>query len=81
TLVDTFQGNNPGSALIPGAAQTGAPAPTGHPEQGLLTIKPDAAQAGKVWSVILTAAGDIGVELVGVPPYLALSANDWFAGE
>lgn len=80
-LVGAFQGSNPGSALIPGAAPTDTTVPAGHPEQGTLTVKPDAAQTGKVWSVILTAAGDIGVELVGVPPYLALSADDWFAGE
>lgn len=75
-IVDTFQGNNPGGALIPGAA--GAPPPPTHPELGELTIKSAAGQTGKVWSVILTAAGDIGVELVGVPPYLALSPGDWF---
>ncbi|MEN6641424.1 MAG: hypothetical protein ABFE08_03160 [Armatimonadia bacterium] len=78
-LVGTFQGTNTGGALIPGAA--GGTAAAGHPELGTLTVKPDAAQTGKVWSVILTAAGDIGVELVGVPPYLALSAEDWFQGE
>lgn len=80
-VAGTFQGNNPGAALIPGAAPAaGGPAP-GHPEQGTLTVKPQPAQTGEVWSVILTAAGDIGIDLVGVPGYLALSPEDWFAPE
>jgi hypothetical protein len=74
-----FQGNNPGAALIAGAAPTPGGPPAGHPELGTLTVKPAAAQTGKIWSVILSASGDIGVDLVGVPPYLALSEGDWFA--
>jgi hypothetical protein len=74
-----FQGSNPGAALIAGAAPLPGAAPIGHPELGTLTVKPTAAQTGKIWSVILSAAGDIGVDLVGVPPYLALSEGAWFA--
>lgn len=78
-ICGVFQGSNPGAALIAGAAPTPGGPPPGHPELGTLTVKPTAAQTGKVWSVILSAAGDIGVELVGVPPYLALSEAAWFA--
>lgn len=77
-VVATFQGTNPGTALIVGAAPGPGPAPKGNPEKGQVTVKPAAGQTGKIWSVILTAAGDIGVELVGVPPYLSLSPQDWF---
>jgi len=80
-VAGAFQGNNPGAALIPGAAPAAGGPPPGHPEQGTLTVQPQAAQTGKVWSVILTAAGDIGIDLVGVPGYLALSEEDWFAPE
>jgi hypothetical protein len=77
-VAGTFQGNNPGAALIVGAAPAAGAPPPGHPELGTLTVKPPADQTGKIWSVILTAAGDIGIELVGLPPYLALSPEDWF---
>ncbi len=78
-VAGTFQGNNPGAALIPGAPPAPGGAVPGHPELGTLTVTPPAAHTGKIWSVILTAASDIGIELVGVPPYLALSPEDWFA--
>lgn len=42
---------------------------------GQITVKPDAADTGKVWSVVLTAGGDLDVDLQGVPPYLALTAD------
>jgi hypothetical protein len=76
-LVDVFQGSNPGTALIKGSEGADNPRPN-HPELGELVIKPAAADTGKIWSVILSAGGDIGFELVGVPPYLALSPEDWF---
>ncbi|MCE5239472.1 hypothetical protein LLH23_13430 [bacterium] len=80
-VAGTFQGNNPGAALIVGAAPAAGGPPPGHPELGTLTIKPPATQTGKIWSVILTAAGDIGISLEGVPPYLALSPEAWFEVE
>jgi hypothetical protein len=78
TLAGQCQGTNPGAALIPGAAPAPGSAPTGHPELGKVSITPYAADTGKVWSVILAAAGDIGVEMDGVPPYLALAPEAWF---
>ena len=36
------------------------------------------ADAGKVWTLILWAAIDIGCELEVVPPYLSNTAADWF---
>ncbi|MHB8995614.1 MAG: RIFT barrel domain-containing protein [Armatimonadota bacterium] len=77
-IAESFQGSNPGAPLILGAAGADAPRPKGNPELGEVVVKPAAADSGKIWSVILTAAGDIGVELVGVPPYLALSQDGWF---
>jgi len=73
-----FQGSNPGPALVAGAPKADAPLPPDHPERGEVRITPAAADTGKVWSVILSAAMDIGVELVGVPPYLALAPADCF---
>ncbi len=80
-VAGTFQGNNPGAALIPGATGSTAPRANDHPELGTLTVKPPANQTGQIWSVILTAAGDIGISLEGVPPYLALSPEAWFEVE
>ena len=76
-VVGQHEDSNPGAALIPGAAPGQAVPPT-HPELGEIVIKPRAAGTGKLWSVVLWAAGDIGVDLVGVPSYLALTAPDWF---
>ncbi len=77
-IAGQFEGNNPGPALIAGAPAAPAPPPAGHPEEGTLTVNPAAADTGAIWSLILAAAGDIGVELEGVPPFLALAAQDWF---
>ncbi len=68
---------NPGAALISGAAP-GPPVPPTHPERGEITVRPEPADTGKLWSVVLWAAGDIGVEPVGVPPYLSLGEEAWF---
>ena len=70
------QDANIGPALIPGA---NVPATQAHPEQGEIVVRPAAADTGKVWSLVLWAAGDIGCELVGVPPYLSLTEAAWFA--
>jgi hypothetical protein len=77
-IAGQHQDANPGQALIPGAKQD-MPLPPTHPEQGEVAIKPQAADTGKLWSVVLFAAGDLGVELQGVPPYLALTEQAWFA--
>ncbi|NSW57599.1 MAG: hypothetical protein HPY44_16435 [Armatimonadetes bacterium] len=74
----SYQGANPGAALIPGAPPASGPVPPGNPERATITVKPAPEQTGKLWSVILSAAGDIGVHLTGVPGWLALSERDWF---
>jgi hypothetical protein len=79
-VAGTFQGNNPGAALIAGAPPAAGGPPPGHPELGTLTARPGASQTGKIWSVILTAAGDEGISLEGLPPFLALSPDNWFEG-
>jgi hypothetical protein len=73
-IAGQHQDANPGAALIAGAPP-GPPVPPTHPELGEIVILPSAADTGKVWSVVLWAAGDIGVELVGVPPYLSLTQS------
>lgn len=78
-IAGQFQGSNPGPALVAGAPKASTPLPPGHPERGQVVVTPQAEDTGKVWSVVLSAAMDIGVELVGVPPYLALAPADWFA--
>lgn len=79
-IAGQHQDTNPGSALIQGAP-AGPAVPPNHPERGALTIRPAATDTDRMWSVVLWAQGDIGVELAGVPPYLALSEGDWFEPE
>ncbi|MBM3474089.1 MAG: hypothetical protein FJX75_12540 [Armatimonadetes bacterium] len=76
-IAGQHQDANPGAALIAGAPP-GQPIPPTHPELGEIVIRPAAADAGKFWSVVLWAAGDIGVDLIGVPPYLSLTEAAWF---
>lgn len=77
-VVGHRQGTNQGQALIPGAARVAVPQPDEHPERGILTIKPAPEDTGKLWSLVLWAAVDLGCELEGVPPYLSLTAEAWF---
>jgi len=77
-VVAYHQDINPGQALIPGAPKVEVPNPNAHPEQGELQVRPSPADTGKMWSLVLWAAGDIGCELDGVPPYLSLTEKDWF---
>jgi hypothetical protein len=51
-----------------------------HPESGTISVKPDPQETGKVWSLVLMAAGDLFCELEGVPPYLSLTADAWPGG-
>jgi hypothetical protein len=76
-LAGQHQDVNPGAALVAGAPP-GQPVPATHPELGEIVIRPAAADTGKLWSVVLWAAGDIGMDLVGVPPYLSLTEDAWF---
>ena len=77
-VVGYHQDMNPGQALIQGAAKVDVPNPNAHPEQGTLTVHPEAGDTGRMWSLILWAAGDIGCELEGVPPYLSITRDSWF---
>ena len=70
------QGSNMRRAFIKGAPK--GVKMTGHPERGELRVEPAAGDTGKVWSLVLWAAGDIGCELRGVPPYLAISRDALF---
>lgn len=47
---------------------------------GKIMVRPDAADTGTVWSLVLTAGGDLSVSLRGVPPYLALGVTNWPTG-
>jgi hypothetical protein len=72
------QGVNLGSAApVSGAAKAKTAAANAHPERGVIRVNPDPRETGKVWSLVLTAAGDIYCELEGVPPYLSLTADVW----
>jgi hypothetical protein len=71
------QGVNFGSA----AAAKPKTAADPHPERGVICVKPDARETGQVWSLVLTAVGDIYCELQGVPPYLSLTADAWFPAD
>jgi hypothetical protein len=74
------QGINFGSAAAATKPKTTAAADA-HPERGAIRVKPDARETGQVWSLVLTAVGDIYCELQGVPPYLSLTADAWFPVE
>ena len=77
-IMGFHQDVNQGQALIRGAAQVPVPHPDQHPERGTITVKLAAPDTGKVWGLVLTAGGDIGCELEGVPAYLSLKADEWF---
>ena len=62
------------------AAATGGPSDPNADliaDKGSIGVRPAAADTGRVWSIVLTAGGDLEVELNGVPPYLALTADAW----
>ncbi len=44
----------------------------------MLEVRPRPEDTGKPWHVILWAVGDEGVELKGIPPYIALSEDQLF---
>ncbi len=77
-IMGFHQGLNAGQALIPGAPKAQTPLPPDHSETGNIIVKPSAEDTGKMWSLVLAAAGDIGCDLTGVPPFLSLSAAAWF---
>ena len=71
------QGVNLGSAA-PGSRAKAKTASANVSQRGVISVKPDPRDTGKVWSLVLTAVGDIYCELEGVPPYLSLTADPWF---
>ncbi|MDH7570394.1 MAG: glycoside hydrolase family 127 protein, partial [Armatimonadota bacterium] len=73
-----YQGANEGPALVPGAPGVSASGSKVGSEQGTLAVVPAPEDTGKVWGLVLWAAGDIGVELEGVPPYLSCEPDAWF---
>jgi len=79
-LVAFHQGANLGQVQLPWTARDGAaPAANAHPERGEVIVEPTPEDTGKIWSLALWAAGDLAVELDGVPRYLAVNAGTWFA--
>jgi len=70
-------GENIGEAQLPGVPKTaGNKVPV-----EIIEVAPKAEATGKTWSVVLWAGGDEGVELQGIPPFLALSEKDLFNPE
>lgn len=76
SLAAFHQDVNVGGALVPGAPPGNQP--WRGSERGSVTVNPRPEDTGKVWSVVLAAAGNIDVVMTGVPPYLALSPESWF---
>jgi hypothetical protein len=64
-VMGVHQGLTPGRGGI-------TPKGNAHPEQGTIRVRPAQADTGKVWSLALMAAGNLGCALEGVPPYLAI---------
>ena len=77
-LIALHQAINSGLTHIKGAPQLPGADAIRHSADGLIKVKPDAADTGKVWSLVLWAHMDIGCELQGVPPFLALGRDAWF---
>ncbi len=77
-VAGTHQSSNDGGALLPTTPPADAAGGSGNSPRGEVTVKPAPEQTGKLWSVILFAALDLGVELEGIPPYLSLMPDDWF---
>ena len=72
------QSSNVGLTHIKGAPQVPGAQAARRSADGLVKMEPDARDTGKMWSLVLWAAIDIGCELQGVPPYLALTQQAWF---
>jgi PcRGLX-like protein central beta sandwich domain/PcRGLX-like N-terminal RIFT barrel domain len=72
------RGMNPGMALLKpedlkpkkGAMTIGA--------FGQINVKPDAKSTGQIWTLLLWGGGDLSLEMIGVPPYLAAKKEHWF---
>ena len=77
-LIALHQSTNMGLTHIKGAPQAPGAEAARQSADGLLKVNPDAKDTGKMWSLVLWAAIDIGCELQGVPPYLALTREAWF---
>jgi PcRGLX-like N-terminal RIFT barrel domain/PcRGLX-like protein central beta sandwich domain/PcRGLX-like protein C-terminal alpha/alpha toroid domain len=75
--VKSFNGANNGSVRLKGATKTNLQ--DDDSDQALITVSPAAKDTGKAWSLVLHAVGDIGCELKGIPPYLALTKDALFA--
>ncbi|MBT3381061.1 MAG: hypothetical protein HN742_21815 [Lentisphaerae bacterium] len=72
------EGTNPGRAQLSWAPKDEGKALPSRPERAELDVAVDPSQAGKTWGLVLWAAGDISVQLEGVPPYLARTPGEWF---
>ena len=74
----THRGQNLGLTHIKGAPQGPGAESAKQSAYAQLELEPDPADTGQLWSLVLWAHMDIGCELRGIPPFLALSAEDWF---
>ncbi|MFW5798472.1 MAG: hypothetical protein ACOCXX_02335, partial [Planctomycetota bacterium] len=76
-----FAGGKLPVAMVRGA-NTGEPAlpnfPDAEPVVKTLTVTVPGGSDGRMWSVVTWAAGNLRMQLEGVPPYLAPTRNDWF---
>ena len=77
-LVAYKQGANTGQVQLSWAARV-LSTKGSNPALASLKVKPAPEDTGKVWGLVLWAANNIGCELKGVPPYVALSREDWFS--
>ncbi len=72
------EASNPGQVQLAWAPKVGAADSTARPERGTMVIEPSPEQSGRVWELVLWAAGDIACELSGIPPYLAKNPEACF---
>jgi len=80
-IVAMHESENMGLTYIKGAPQVPGAEKRKASATGVVTVKPAPAATGKTWAMVLWAHMDIGVELDGVPAYLALSEQAWFLPE
>jgi len=71
-IAGTFQ-----ATFRPGAKETTTAEGETLATRGEITVRPSAADTGKIWRVVLVAPGDLEVTLKGLPAFMGLDVSAW----
>jgi len=71
-IAGTFQ-----ATFRPGAQETTTAGGDTLASRGEITVRPSAADTGKIWRVVLEAPGDLEVTLKGLPGVMTLNVSAW----